>query len=112
MRAALLLALAIGNTMAAEPPAMGRLFLTPQQRQQIDHERRTSSALGASVIIDGEIRQGGKHPLQWSRASSEWLPASLPQQAPIGDAYQPSTAEIRPLLGDGRLTIHPARVEP
>ena len=91
--AALILLLAM--TAATQADGLGRLFFTPQQRAQLEHERtRDASATGGStpseLVFNGIVQKNGGPRTVWvngvaqdagnSGGSPDALPVSVPGQ--------------------------------
>ena len=112
----LLLAIAVLQVHAEQPP-LGRLFLDPQQRTELDSQRRHNRAFlpnaedqTAGQTLNGEVRRSDGRYTRWVNGkASQRGPAP---RIPVGDTLYPATGERRGILGEGRLTIRqqpPAR---
>jgi len=91
---------------------LGRLFFTPDQRNALDRQAglMPSGQPGApqtEVTIDGEIWHKAERRARWINGENT-ADAGTPS-IPVGDRYQHATGKRQSLLGDGRLTIKPAR---
>lgn len=98
---------------AAEPGALGRLFLTPVQRQQLDRQRLNPTSQSAatepetSQTFNGEVRRSDGRTTRW--VNGEAMTGPLPKaQVPIGDTYHPESRTREGLLGSGTITVRPA----
>ncbi|MGB5079176.1 MAG: hypothetical protein WBO23_00355 [Burkholderiales bacterium] len=126
LAAAFLSAVAAGPAMAAED--LGRLFLTPQQRQELDR-RRNANIRESAVVVENLVTATG----QVSRSSGKntfWL-NGVPQANPrkpldpakvtvpagegeasvtlkIGQTLDKVRGEIRDELGRGKIAVRPA----
>lgn len=124
--AALLLAglLAAGGARAEAP--LGRLFFTPEQRQEIDRQWQQGlhpplPAHEARLTINGTVRRDSGARTTWINGSMRHEPraaGSPPGQVTLrtearrdvrlkaGQSYDTSSERILDPLGDGRIQIH------
>ncbi len=111
--APLLLALfCLGPGLAqADPEPLGRLFLTPQERQALDRQRlqEPGSNSQRGMTVNGEVRRSGGGKTRWINGRADWAGAAAAPRLPVGDSFDPTTGERQPLLGGGRIVIHPPR---
>jgi hypothetical protein len=94
----------------AEQEALGRLFLTPQQRAMLDRQRLQNNNFQAnesSQTFNGEIRRSNGSSVRWVNGEANWNTPGSPQRVPIGDTYHPGTGERQSLLGGGSIVIKP-----
>ena len=100
-RALLALALVGGATLAPAPPAaadeLGRLFFTPQQRQDLDR-RRDSNIQDKEAVVESSVTVNG-HVTRSSGKTTTWV-NGVPQY----DSY-PGRDPARVHLPDGSLKI-------
>lgn len=80
----------LGSLPAAQAGELGRLFFTPQQRQQLEYQdARTGVAAGGGrgyVIVNGVVqRQGGKRTV--------WV-NGVPQDAGRGNDETPASVSV------------------
>jgi hypothetical protein len=109
-------ALFILALLAAIPPAamaegepLGRLFLTPQQRQELDRLRLQDPDSGqrSGLTINGEIRSSSGKRTRWINGQADWQSTAPAPALPVGDSFDPITGERQPLLGGGRIQRTP-----
>lgn len=107
----LLTAIFLPSALQASPAPLGRLFLTPKERQQLDQLRfanrfYTPGLMGTngSLQLQGEIRHRSGRRQRWlsngDRASHQ-----LPELA-VGDHFDPGSGQRETLLGNGHILIH------
>ena len=107
---ALLLALAASPCLA-EPPQLGRLFFTAEQRARLDLQRQRNPGFQpnaddeASITINGEVRSSNGRRTRWINGEADWHGSAPPARVPVGDTFNPSTGERESLIGDGRIII-------
>jgi len=96
----------------AEQPALGRLFLEPQQRARLDAQRQRNPAFlpnagdsEASQTINGEVRSSNGRRTRWINGEADWEGTTPPARVPIGDTFNPSTGERESVIGSGRIVI-------
>jgi hypothetical protein len=116
--ALLLLALTMRSSFAEQPP-LGRLFLDPQQRAILDHQRYRNHSFRpnandseASQTINGEVRSSNGRSTRWINGEANWDGTASPPRVPIGDTFNPSTGERESLLRGGVITIKPGGGRP
>jgi len=114
----LLLALAAIPSFA-EQPALGRLFLTPQQRARLDVQRQRNPGFlpdagdgEASQTINGEVRSSNGRRTRWINGEANWDGTAPAPRVPVGDTFNPATGERESLLRGGKILIKPSRREP
>ncbi len=89
----LLLLTQLGLVPAAQSSELGRLFYTPQQRQQLDYQQATGSTVEGAprnyIIVNGVVqKQGGKRTVwingvpQTDGPSNDRSPASISVSVP------------------------------
>lgn len=100
----------------AEPPALGRLFLDPQQRARLDAQRLRNPGFlpnagdgEASQTLNGEVRSSNGRRTRWINGEADWSDASTAPRIPVGNTYYPESGQNDNLLGNGRIMIKPAR---
>lgn len=100
---------AIPPTANAENEALGRLFLTPQERQELDRQRLQDPANGqrGGLTVNGEIRSSSGKRTRWINGQADWQGIAPTPKLPVGDSVDPNTGERQPLLGGGRIQITP-----
>lgn len=105
-----LLSLAPGLAQA-EPEALGRLFLSPQERQALDRQRLQEPGSGSQrgLTVNGEVRRSGGSKTRWINGQADWQGIAPAPALPVGDSFDPNTGERQPLLGGGRIVITPQR---
>lgn len=100
---------------SAEEEALGRLFLTPGQRNALDRQRQLNPGLQAnpldsesSLTINGEIRRSDGRRTRWINGEENQAagPAAT-ANVPVGDTVYPGTGEREGLLRGGRIIIKP-----
>lgn len=96
----------------AEQPALGRLFLEPQQRARLDAQRQRNPVflpnagdIEASQTINGEVRSSNGRRTRWINGEADWEGTTPPARVPIGDTFNPSTGERESVIGSGRIVI-------
>ena len=96
----------------AEAPALGRLFLDPQQRARLDAQRQRNPSFlpdagdgESSQTINGEVRSSNGRRTRWVNGEANWDGSAPPARVPIGDTFNPSTGERESLIGNGRIVI-------
>jgi hypothetical protein len=121
----------------AAPERLGRLFLTPQQREDLDRRRQLNiqeavvSNEGA-LTVNGQVARSGGKTTTWVNgvpendayppAESARLPlepgdSQTGVQLKIGESFDKSRGEVDNGLGGGRVTVHrrsskPSSVKP
>ncbi|MBV2234394.1 MAG: hypothetical protein KUL75_02505 [Sterolibacterium sp.] len=100
-----------------QPPALGRLFYSPQARQAMQHQRKTAThattAVYDSVKLDGLVRRSSGHSTLWlnQQAFSEADASSLLGHNPphdslrIGETLAPASGQRFDLLPQGSLSV-------
>jgi len=109
MKAALplLAALLLAATPAVQAQSLGRLFLTPQQRQALDRLRLQApdENFQQNRVLNGEVRRSGGATTRWINGRADWTGAEPAPRVPVGDSFDPASGAHQPLLGGGRITI-------
>src|SRR5574343_1470853 len=89
----LLLAILALNVQA-DDPALGRLFLTPQQRAKLDQQRLRNpeqlpdpAGSEASQTFNGEVRSSNGRHTRWINGEADWNGTAAPPRVPVGDTY-------------------------
>ena len=107
----LLMFSAIAPSMA-EQPALGRLFLDPQQRAKLDAQRQHNPGFlpntgegEVSQTINGEVRSSNGRRTRWINGEANWDCTAQPPRVPVGDTFNPATGERESLIGSGRIEI-------
>jgi len=112
--ALLLLSSAIAPSLA-DQPALGRLFLDPQQRARLDIQRQHNTGFQpnaddqASQTINGEVRSSNGRRIRWINGEANWESTAPAPRVPVGDTFNPSTGERESLLRDGHIVIKRGR---
>lgn len=108
---ALLTASLLPSALQASPDRLGRLFLTPKERQQLDHLRFTNRfytpgliGTNGSLQLRGEIRHRSGRRQRWL-SNGDTASHQFPELA-VGDQFDPSSGQRETLLGTGHLFIH------
>lgn len=110
-RCLLLLFCVLGSRAeSSESGALGRLFLTPQQRAAFDRQRLGDSPIESgddeeSLTLDGEIRRQSSRRMYWINGKHSER-NNLPS-LDVGDTYHSRSGERENLLGQGRIIIKP-----
>ena len=117
--------------LAAPAPAsaeeLGRLFLTPQQRQDLDRRRASSRAEEEApqvqegpLTIEGHVQRSGGKTTTWINGASQFDSHTGPDPAritvvpnagqsgvslKIGQTYERASGEVRDSLHGGKITI-------
>jgi hypothetical protein len=121
----LLASLAAPAAMAAQP--LGRLFLTPEQRQDLDRRRATNRAEEEApkiqegpLTLEGHVQRSSGKTATWINGAPQYDKHSSPDPArvtvtpnegepgvslKIGQTYERSTGEVRGLLNGGEITV-------
>jgi hypothetical protein len=121
----LLASLAAPAATAAEP--LGRLFLTPEQRQDLDRRRATNRAeeeapkiLEGPLTLEGHVQRSGGKTTTWINGAPQYDNHRSPDPARvtvapnegepgvslrIGQTYERATGEVRGLLNGGEITV-------
>lgn len=94
---------------SAESEALGRLFLTPQQRAELDRLRLQDPRGGqkSSLTINGEVRSSSGGRTRWINGQADWENRAAAPALAVGDSFDPITGERRSLVGDGRIRAVP-----
>jgi len=123
----LLLAFGLVPVPAAAQENLGRLFLLPQQRQELDRRREANIQEAAAVTeslvtVNGQVsRSSGKSttwingvPLESTRKPQDPARVTLPgaEGAPsvslkIGQTLDKVRGEVKDGLGEGRIAVQP-----
>lgn len=139
MRPLIVLALTLSCVCApavSRAEELGRLFFTPQQRQDLDRRRATNRAEEEApqikegpLTLDGHVQRSSGKAVSWvngapqdnSRASRDPARVTVvPNQGEpgvslkVGQIYERSSGEVRDGLGGGTITVGKpsAKVEP
>ena len=98
---------ALASSAHAEDEALGRLFMTPQQRQELDRLRLQDPHGGqnGSLTINGEVRSSSGGRTRWINGQADWKNGVPAPKLPVGDSFDPVSGERRPLLGGGRIDV-------
>ncbi len=106
-----LLLLAAAVPAVGEEADLGRLFLTPQQRQALDQQRLRAPGDDGQrrLTVTGEIRRSGGGTTRWINGQPDWSGSAPPPPVPVGDSFDPVTGARQPLLGNGRIIITPGQ---
>lgn len=94
---------------SGETSGLGRLFLTPQQRQALDQQRLRdpSDSSERRVTVSGEVRRSGGGTTRWINGQADWSGTTPPPKVPVGDSFDPNTGSHQPLLDGGRIIVNP-----
>ena len=124
--------------LAAPAPAeeLGRLFLTPQQRQDLDRRRATNRAEEEApqikegpLTLDGHVRRSSGKTATWINGVPQYDGNAGPDPArvtvvsnagepgvslKVGEIYERTSGEVRDSLSGGKISIgkSPAKAEP
>ncbi|MCL2525138.1 MAG: hypothetical protein FWF20_04270 [Betaproteobacteria bacterium] len=92
---------------SGEETGLGRLLLTPQQRQALDQQRfATPSDSGERrLTVNGEIRRSSGGTIRWINGRSDWDGGAPPPALPVGDSFNPRTGARQPLLDNGEIVV-------
>jgi hypothetical protein len=125
------LALASVSVAAAQPSAgaeIGRLFFTPQQRQDLDRRRQTNAQESIAVVVEslitvnGHVSRSGGHTTTWingvpqqdsHRSANPAQLAIQPTEAEptvslkIGQTLDRARGEVREGYGRGEVKVRP-----
>jgi hypothetical protein len=108
-----LLLLATAAPGTAQNDALGRLFMTPQQRSALDRERllgltqrQSNLDSEASYTYNGEVRRSSGKNTRFINGEPQPGAAGSPG-IPPGDTFHPATGERESVLGDGRIVVKP-----
>ena len=126
------LALTLALAAAAQPSAgaeIGRLFFTPQQRQDLDRRRQTNAQESIAVVVEslitvnGHVSRSGGRTTTWingvpqedtHRSSNPAQLAIQPTEAEptvslkIGQTLDRARGEVREGYGSGEVKVRPA----
>ena len=128
----LLVPLLLTLAAAAQPSAgaeLGRLFLTPQQRQDLDRRRQTNAqetvvVVESLITVNGHVSRSGGRTTTWINGAPQEdthrsaNPAQLAIQPTegeprvslrIGQTLDRARGEVREAYGSGELKINPAK---
>lgn len=114
--------------LAGAPPAaaadLGRLFFTPQQREELDR-RRDTNIVEAEVVVESLVRVDG-HVSRSSGKTTTWIngapqydlyhgrdparvavdDAAVSAPLRVGETLDRTRGEIRPMIEPGSIEIH------
>lgn len=100
----------------AEPPALGRLFLEPQQRLRLDQQRLRNPGYVTSnddgkLTVNGEMKSSNGRQTRWINGNVDWTGNTPTLGLPVGDTLDRATGERQPMIPDGGISIrrHPAK---
>ncbi len=111
----LLLLLSATAASLADQPALGRLFLDPQQRAKLDAQRQHNPGFQpdagnqANQTINGEVRSSNGRRIRWINGEADWDGSAQQPRIPVGDTFNPATGERESVIGNGQIVIKPAR---
>jgi len=128
----LLMAAVVAPVPAAADENLGRLFFTPQQRQDLDRRRQanaqeTATSAGSLVTVNGQVSRSSGKTTTWingvpqANARKPRDPAQVtlpggegepPVSLKIGQTLDKVRGEIRDELGEGRIAVQPAEKQP
>ncbi len=114
---AVLFAFALTSPVLAEPTALGRLFLDPQQRALLDQQRLRNPGFLANteegnLTLNGEIKSSNGRKTRWINGTVDWTGTTPTPGVPVGDTLDRTTGERQSLISSGRITIHRAPAKP
>lgn len=99
----------------AQQEGLGRLFLTPEQRQALDRQRLLNPGNldipdddGGSLTINGEVRRSSGRTTRWINGEAEWNPSRQRPPVAVGDTFYPGTGEREGVLRGGKIVVKPA----
>jgi hypothetical protein len=108
----LLLLLIAQDPAWAEPEALGRLFLTPQQRAALDRQRLLNPGFSPNPVdsevsqtLNGVVRRSNGPSTRWINGEARWNDTGPRPRVPVGDTFHPGTGERESLLGEGRIIV-------
>ena len=122
-----LMLLCLGAPAAAAAEDLGRLFLTPQQRQDLDRRRATNRAEEEApqikegpLKLDGHVQRSGGRTAAWVNGVPQYDgPVSrdparvtvVPNEGEpgvslkVGEIYERASGEVRDSLNGGMITV-------
>lgn len=112
------LATVLITTMLLAPSApsaetLGRLFLTPAQRQALDRQRQQNpwfapdnEQLQSHIEINGVIEQSGQAKTRWINAQASEEHIRIAPTLAVGERLNPATGARTDLLPAGAINIH------
>jgi hypothetical protein len=117
MRRGIVFTLLVFTSTACFGQELGRLFFTPEQRAALDARRKARmpdkpAAVVASPTtkLDGYVRRSTGPSTVW--VNGEPLPEGAPE-APRGlrpgQVLDRGTGEVRDVIGEGEIRVHPGR---
>jgi hypothetical protein len=96
----------------ADPPPLGRLFLTPEQRARLDLQRQRNPGFTPnagdyqpSQTLNGEVRSSTGRRTLWINGEVDWSGDSQTPPIPVGDTINANTGERESLIGEGKIII-------
>ena len=119
--------LTIAVPAAAATEELGRLFLTPQQRQDLDRRRATNRAeeeapqiMEGPLTLDGHVQRSSGKTTTWINSAPQYDSHSGRDPArvtvvpnagepgvslKVGEIYERTTGEVRDSLQGGKITV-------
>lgn len=98
----------------AQQESLGRLFLTPEQRQTLDRQRQANPGGpqaddgASSLTLNGEVRRSSGRNTRWVNGMAEPSSGSGRPPVAVGDTFHPGTGEREGMLKGGRIVVRPA----
>ncbi len=91
---------------------LGRLFFTPENRQALDQQRRFRPPENPHEVVDDSPLTVNGLVLRSSGKKTVWINGEIKNDATltvkVGDTLDKNTGETTPLLGEGKVVVHPA----
>ena len=91
---------------------LGRLFFTPENRQALDQQRRFRPPEKPREVTDDSPLTVNGLVLRSSGKKTVWINGEMKNDATltvkVGDTLDKNTGETTPLLGEGKVVVHPA----
>lgn len=112
--------LLLGTTNCLAEASLGRLFLTAQQRAQLDQLRQRDPSFwqhdtgetDIGLTLNGEVRSSSGRHTRWINGVADWDNASPLARIPVGNTYHPERGQSDSLLGATRIVVRPAPPTP
>ncbi len=100
--------LVLASSASAE--TLGRLFLTPAQRQALDRQRQQNPWFvpdqHENLEINGEIRQHSQAKTRWINGQATADNLRIAPTLAVGERLAPATGARNSLLSAGTISIH------
>lgn len=123
-RAALALALLVCGASPAVGADLGRLFFTPQQREELDRRRDTNTVEAEVVVeslvtVNGQVSRSSGRTTTWINGTPQYdayrgrdptrvavEDASVQTPVKVGETLDRTRGEVRPMIERGGIEIH------